>query len=277
MSITRKMVCEANPVSLNGLSFSQQMAMLEKNGDWISPQLFLGNFASFKNMGSGNPNDFALVVNVSHQDFTDPTNKEYFTQIPGNVTVLHPGKGLGDVAEAWSLLESRLPIVLTEIDNALMKGLNVLVNCTQGVSRSATVVISYVMAKFNVTYDQAFTFVQSKRPQIEPNSGFVRGLQSFHWTFASDVHREQQEGKYEHDGKDESDGVDEIDHSNKHPVHHLVAWSPVTDENGVQLQTSASCQDPNCGHDLANIFCGRTTNDSFRYKCAQCMSSFVIV
>jgi len=54
-----------------------------------------------------------------------------------------------------------------------------LVHCKQGVSRSATVVIAYLMRKFNVPYEAAFNFVFSRRPCIDPNVGFRKQLKQY--------------------------------------------------------------------------------------------------
>lgn len=52
---------------------------------------------------------------------------------------------------------------------------NVLVHCHVGWSRSAAIVIGYVMKTFDKNYEQAFNIVNSKRP-IGPNEGFVEQL-----------------------------------------------------------------------------------------------------
>jgi predicted protein tyrosine phosphatase len=56
---------------------------------------------------------------------------------------------------------------------------SILVHCFAGVSRSATLVIAYLMRKNNWGYDRAFAFVKEKRNRICPNSGFVKQLRSF--------------------------------------------------------------------------------------------------
>jgi protein-tyrosine phosphatase len=56
---------------------------------------------------------------------------------------------------------------------------NVVVHCEYGMSRSATIVIAYLMETKGVKLDTARAFVQSKRPCILPNAGFILQLQMF--------------------------------------------------------------------------------------------------
>ena len=51
-----------------------------------------------------------------------------------------------------------------------------LVHCKLGVSRSTTFVIAYLIKYANLTTDEAFAFVKSKRSSIKPNDGFMRQL-----------------------------------------------------------------------------------------------------
>ena len=51
-----------------------------------------------------------------------------------------------------------------------------LVHCNAGVSRSAAIVIAYLMYSQHLNYQQAFDLVKSKRPAIRPNDGFVAEL-----------------------------------------------------------------------------------------------------
>ncbi|CAG9336033.1 unnamed protein product [Blepharisma stoltei] len=55
----------------------------------------------------------------------------------------------------------------------------VLVHCAQGVSRSATFVIMYIMKSMGVSYEEAFSFVKRHREIIKPNEGFACQLRSF--------------------------------------------------------------------------------------------------
>lgn len=60
------------------------------------------------------------------------------------------------------------------IEEALSDG-NILICCLCGVSRSPTIVIAYLMKKYQITPIEAFRLVRSKRI-INPNYGFVKQL-----------------------------------------------------------------------------------------------------
>lgn len=74
--------------------------------------------------------------------------------------------------------EDILPIFIPCI-NYLDSNIKTYVHCSQGKSRSSSVVIAYVMFKKKMNFEDAFTFVKSKREQILPNSGFVEQLKEF--------------------------------------------------------------------------------------------------
>ncbi|KAG3009778.1 hypothetical protein PC120_g15465 [Phytophthora cactorum] len=56
------------------------------------------------------------------------------------------------------------------------KPCRVLVHCTHGISRSATLVIVYIMRAYHWSLAQAFNFVRSGRGVVVPNEGFLRAL-----------------------------------------------------------------------------------------------------
>eukprot|EP01098_Paradermamoeba_levis_P014637 TRINITY_DN7073_c0_g1_i1.p1 TRINITY_DN7073_c0_g1~~TRINITY_DN7073_c0_g1_i1.p1 ORF type:complete len:175 (+),score=30.79 TRINITY_DN7073_c0_g1_i1:39-563(+) len=62
------------------------------------------------------------------------------------------------------------------IDEAKSSGGKVLVHCKAGVSRSASVVVAYVMKEKKMKVSEAIQFVLEKRSCISPNEGFVDQL-----------------------------------------------------------------------------------------------------
>jgi protein-tyrosine phosphatase len=54
-----------------------------------------------------------------------------------------------------------------------------MVHCKAGMSRSAALVIAYLMIEHKWPYEDAFTYVKKKRHIIAPNEGFVRQLRCF--------------------------------------------------------------------------------------------------
>lgn len=62
------------------------------------------------------------------------------------------------------------------IASAISSGGVVLVHCLAGASRSASVVIAYIMKELGLTYAAARTHVTRARPIVQPNTGFEKQL-----------------------------------------------------------------------------------------------------
>jgi protein-tyrosine phosphatase len=94
-------------------------------------------------------------------------------------------------------LQPHLEAACNYIRTSLAHGDNVLVHCQQvrtcqpvraggelthpdqGVSRSASIVIAYLIRDRAMTYDAAFDLVKRRRQCIRPNAGFVKTLQEW--------------------------------------------------------------------------------------------------
>ncbi|KAJ3211871.1 dual specificity phosphatase 12, partial [Clydaea vesicula] len=69
---------------------------------------------------------------------------------------------------------------------------NILVHCNAGVSRSAAVIIAYIMKINNLNYVEAFDFVKSKYSKASPNLGFLAQLELYHlMNFEIDVNKKE--------------------------------------------------------------------------------------
>ncbi|KAL1746871.1 protein-tyrosine phosphatase-like protein [Schizophyllum fasciatum] len=76
-------------------------------------------------------------------------------------------------------LRPHLEAACEHIDRSLRARKNVLVHCQQGVSRSAAVVIAYLIRNQGMTYDSAFALCKQRRACVKPNSGFVTALREW--------------------------------------------------------------------------------------------------
>jgi len=84
------------------------------------------------------------------------------------------------------ILRSPLKDKISEIDRICEANIHssnnqnrVLVHCAMGRSRSATMVIMYLMMRFQIPWDQAFDILKIRREIIDPNPGFLQKLKDF--------------------------------------------------------------------------------------------------
>lgn len=79
--------------------------------------------------------------------------------------------------------------VLEFIDKARSENGRVLVHCSQGVSRSVSMVIAYLMWKSDQPFDEAFQQVKAVRAVASPNIGFTVQLMNWHKRRTQRPHR----------------------------------------------------------------------------------------
>lgn len=66
------------------------------------------------------------------------------------------------------------------IENALDDGGQILIHCIAGRSRSATLLIAYMIYKFGIDTDNAILSIKSRRNIIEPNQNFKKQLYEYY-------------------------------------------------------------------------------------------------
>lgn len=87
---------------------------------------------------------------------------------------IHSWDPIPDAAPAPSLIWLRQQVEF--IDAQRRAGLPVFVHCSRGISRSALVVVAYLMSRNGWSRDEALAHVKSKRPAVRPNPAFMELL-----------------------------------------------------------------------------------------------------
>ncbi|KAA6393605.1 MAG: putative Dual specificity phosphatase [Streblomastix strix] len=160
----------------------------------IAPFLFLGSKTAASNLkllqdykithiincaGNPFPNFFPLLFSYINLNLTDDPTEDLLTLFPFIITAIEsvrirPASVQDQSSPQHNIHGSRssgsLPL------NEIGPQPRFLIHCHQGVSRAATLTISYVMWLFNCTYECALARAKDKRPIVRPNYGFINQL-----------------------------------------------------------------------------------------------------
>ena len=91
------------------------------------------------------------------------------------------------------------------------KDKNIFVHCVFGKSRSASVVIFYVMKEKKMNFQEAKNFVKNIRNIVEPNSGFESELNRYYEEhIAKDKNENEDENKNNDEKEEEENNINEI-------------------------------------------------------------------
>ena len=110
------------------------------------------------------------ILNISHEKDPDYSNiTTMFIQMPDG----------GGLSKEGKTIDEHFQSAIDFIQNARDKGGRVLVHCHMGISRSATLVIAYLMKTQNKSYNTVLTMVKNKRPIVDPCLVFAWKLMEF--------------------------------------------------------------------------------------------------
>lgn len=127
----------------------------------VYPNLYLGDLENASNLDWLTKKGITHIVNAAEEI------RNYF---PQNFTYLT--LGLKDIPTEHNLqrvLPHAYHFILTALENPKNR---VLVHCAAGISRSASVVIYYIMKQRRWSFAQTLRHVKNLRPQVMPNPGF---------------------------------------------------------------------------------------------------------
>eukprot|EP00957_Ditylum_brightwellii_P156965 11946025-Ditylum_brightwellii.AAC.1 len=133
----------------------------------ILPQLLLGSRLVAQDRGALDQHKITHVLNTAHEI------PNYYEGMDGNTPVY---KHLELKDDAEDNIQAEFEPCACFIDDAVEAGGRCLVHCQAGISRSATIVIAYLMCRRNMSLRDAFLHVKSLRENIGPNEHFMAVL-----------------------------------------------------------------------------------------------------
>lgn len=132
----------------------------------IIPNLFLGSKGNAYNSSE-----------IQYFKINNIVNAAYEIQNKFINTIEYKNFQWNDV-EDFNILQD-LDIVTEYIHKLLTCKKNVFVHCYAGRSRSASIIIAYLIAFYDKTYEEAYKIVKGIKDDICPNPGFIEQLKIF--------------------------------------------------------------------------------------------------
>ena len=158
----------------NGLRSRKEYQMAQHEAQLITDGLFLGphQVAQSREALEGLQVNSVLSVLGENQDFDKvavPPQNKIWVQVTDRV-------------EAEDDMRAALPDAVQQLGAWDVEEKKTLVHCQSGISRSATVVIAFMMKHRGMKLMEAYRAVWERRPAINPNDGFFRVLQDYEMT-----------------------------------------------------------------------------------------------
>ena len=139
--------------------------------------IYLGNWADSVDETKLRENNIKYILTLNYENKHTPDNIKMFDRLGITTKYILIGDSLSDN------IDSHIDEGLAFIDSAKAKAGNILVHCSMGISRSSSIVISYLIAKKNMSYTQALAFVRKIRPIVTPNRSFKEQILRRYSTF----------------------------------------------------------------------------------------------
>ncbi|XP_050535607.1 dual specificity protein phosphatase 22 isoform X2 [Daktulosphaira vitifoliae] len=138
----------------------------------IIPGLYIGSLRDSKDINQLEKNKITHILSIIENPRKYYHNKNYM------------------FVKAYDSPEQNLIQYFTICNNfihkARLKDQNVLIHCLAGMSRSVTIVASYIMSVTNIKLKHAIRLLKLCRPIASPNEGFNKQLQYFELYYLSE-------------------------------------------------------------------------------------------
>lgn len=127
----------------------------------IIDNLYLGSAYNAANYSQLKDNGIEIIINMTNEI------GEYF---PNDFTYRKYGLRDNGVDDIGEYLKDTLQFIYDNRDK------KILVHCKMGASRSASIVIYYLMKKYSISLEEALEFTKQKRIIVNPNNKFIKAL-----------------------------------------------------------------------------------------------------
>ena len=136
------------------------------DADEVYPGIYIGNLSSSMNIEEITKKGITHIMSVMNG------SGKYWDSI--KYSTYHVND------DSWIDLSQHFESAIGFIDNAIFTGGKVLVHCREGVSRSVTMVLAYIIYKEKISPSVALKKIQDARSKANPNNGFMRLLQKYY-------------------------------------------------------------------------------------------------
>lgn len=131
----------------------------------ICEHVYLGNFKSAIDKSTLIDYNIKSILNVSTFDYhidVELLNMDY--------------KHIPFYDSDNEYLINYIPTTIAYIIEQINNGHNVLIHCVQGISRSPSIIIAFLIIYYHFNLYEAYKFVHVRRPKIKPNRTFISSL-----------------------------------------------------------------------------------------------------
>ncbi|CAR25518.1 hypothetical protein ZYGR_0A00820 [Zygosaccharomyces rouxii] len=154
--------------------------------------------SSAENAGNAYPDGPLCVVSPNVYLYSEPTLEQALkfdlvinvaAEIADLGPLIHRGSGVEYVRVPWThntRIIDELPILTETIHLAQQRGLRVLIHCQCGVSRSASLIVAYIMRYEKLPLNDAYEKLKSVALDISPNMGLIFQLMEWGETLDSE-------------------------------------------------------------------------------------------
>ena len=148
---------------------AQCISLFDDNISCIIPKkLYLSSVVGARNIDKLIENGITHIINITDflENYFESNSRFTYLKIP--------------IPDSINIkIVDHFDISFNFIDNALLNNGRVLVHCFAGKSRSASIVIGWLMKNEKMSYENALQYVRNYRPCVEPNLGFCCQLKKY--------------------------------------------------------------------------------------------------